>query len=172
MLAVSEDKQSIHLKESVLKRTRNHVVEPRSRRLDQGMSAIQESELICVLDETDDLLVPHYEKQSKDKFAWYAAVDYDMDADSIATQWKILPERIVPAVIVGWQLTIINENRLKLEPIPQHTEGSSQDQPSAQHLLTLLYWMPIPHIDQIFKHKCQCNKVQSTAPELLQISEY
>lgn len=118
MLAVSEDKQSIHLQESVLKRTRNHVVEPRSRRLDQGMSAIQESVSPC-------------EKQSKEKFAWYAAVDYDLDADGIATQWKVLPERIVPAVIVGWQLTIINENRLKLEPVPQHTEGGSKDQPSS-----------------------------------------
>ena len=117
MLAVSENKESIHLKDSVAKRTRNHMVEPRSRHFDEGISAIQGLE-------------ERYAKRSKEKFAWYAAVDYDMDAESIATQWKILPEKTVPAIIMGWQLRIVNGNQLKLEPILQHTEGSSQDQPS------------------------------------------
>lgn len=40
-----------------------------------------------------------YVKQFSEEFVWFAAVGYDMVAESIASNWKILPEKIVPAVV-------------------------------------------------------------------------
>lgn len=112
-----------------------------------------------------------YVKQFSEKFVWYAAVGYDMVPEYVATNWKLLPEKIVPAVIQGWQVKIIDQNKLVLEACSEETANSDNVKPD-QHFLTLLYWMPMSNINKIFRNKYMSYHVNGKEPELLHVSEY
>lgn len=113
-----------------------------------------------------------YVKQFSEKFVWYAAVGYDMVPECVATNWKLLPEKIVPAVIQGWNIQVKDGNRLVLEPVEDETIISDGAAKPSQHFLTLLYWMPTSNIGTIFRNKYMHHHIGAQDPELLHISEY
>ena len=85
MHTVSEGKTAIDLKNTSLK-MRNNMAELNKQFGQSNLSAIEELNI-------------RYVKQFSEKFVWFAAVGYDMVPESVATNWKLLPEKIVPAVI-------------------------------------------------------------------------
>lgn len=159
MHTVSEGKTAFDLKNTSLK-MRNNMAELNKQFGQSNLSAIEELNM-------------RYVKQFSEKFVWFAAVGYDMVPEAVATNWKLLPEKIVPAVIQGWNVSVRDSCRLLVEPIDEETVISGRSVPAtSQHFLTLLYWMPISSINTIFRNKYLHYHVGGYPPELLRISEY
>lgn len=135
------------------------MVEMNKKFLNPKLSAIEELNM-------------RYVKQFSEKFVWFAAVGHDMVAEFVAQNCKVLPEKIVPAVIQGWHVKIVDSSKLILEPLAEETV-TSQNCQANQHFLTLLYWMPVSQINAIFRHKYMHHRAANDHdPELLHVSEY
>lgn len=172
MQTVSEDKSTIDLKNNLGRKTRNHMAELNQMKRHQQNHHPQQQQVPKSNLSAIEELNMRYVKQFSEQFVWYAAVGYDMVPESVAVNWKILPEKIVPAVIQGWQIKITQEKNLVLEPLIEETINSENNMRSDQHFLTLLYWMPVSNINKIFRNKYQHFHPGTKDPELLHISEY